>query len=417
MILLPQFTRQPESFAWADRTSPLVQGLVELVIPYHMRSSITGMQQITGGGSGTRTWRAGQHGIYRWCDRTAVYEDRYRSLRGVTGDITFFMLGGTDGALGATQRLVLLQTTGGTRRAAMGEEGTSKWAFNTNPSGGSAVDAIEASTTLGEDHFYVGRLSGTTQEIFVDGVSVGSNTQTGNNFSDIGQLSLNTTGFLSGGSGRIYLVGWAARAWTDEEIYVASRNPWAMFEPRKLVISAGASGSTGTIAATLGSDTSAFTGTTTVIGTIGVTLGSDTSAFTGTTTVIGTIGATLGNDTSAFTGTVGGAVDGTIAVTLSNDTSAFAGTTTVIGTIASTLGSDTSAFAGTTTIIGTIASTLGSDTSAFTGTPILVGSIGITLGSDTSAFSGAVGSIPILSSPLAINITNTTVDPRVTITV
>lgn len=240
-ILLPHL-RQPEQWAPVDRTHPLARDLVELVVPHHMRSAVSGRPQMTGGGTGTRAWKAGRHGIYRWVDRTAVLEDRYQSERGVSGDITFFLFGGTDGALAATQRIALLQTTGGTRRCALGEEGTSKFAFNTNPSGGSAVDAIESTTTLGEDHCYVGRLSGTTQTLWVDGVSVASATQSGSNFSDIGQLSLNTTGFLSGCSGRIYLCGWAARAWSDDEIQQFARSPWALFQARRIFVASSGGG-------------------------------------------------------------------------------------------------------------------------------------------------------------------------------
>lgn len=239
-ILLPHL-RQPSQWAEIDRANPLTREMVELLVPHHLRSAASAMPQMTGGGTGTRGWQAGRYGVCRRLDRSAVLEDRYPQERGVSGDITVFMLGGTDGALGSTQRLVLLQTTAGTRRCALGEEGTSKFAFNTNPSGGSSVDAVESTTTLGEEHFYVGRLSGTAQTLWVDGVSVASNTQSGSNFSDVGKLSLNTTGFLSGASGRVYLAGWLARAWSDEEIVEVAANPWALFAPLRIFV-AGSSG-------------------------------------------------------------------------------------------------------------------------------------------------------------------------------
>lgn len=241
-ILLPHL-RQPAQWEPIDRGNPLTRDMVELVVPHHMRSAASAKPQMTGGGTGSRTWRAGKHGIHRWMDRAAVLEDRYPQDRGVTGDLTVYLVGGTDGALAATQRLLLLQTAGGTRRCALGEEGTSKFAFNTNPSGGSAVDAVESTTTLGEDHVYVGRLSGTAQTLWVDGVQVASATQSANNFSDIGTLSLNTTGFLAGGTGRAYLAGWLARAWSDEEIWEFAANPWALFRPRRIVV-AGTGGGT-----------------------------------------------------------------------------------------------------------------------------------------------------------------------------
>lgn len=243
LVRLPHL-RQPQDYTGVNDDSPLTQGLVELVVPHWRRSSATGKPMILGstGGSGYRTWRAGRYGIHRHLDRANVAEDRYRIETGVTGDFTLFLLGGTDGALAATQRMLLLQTTGGTRRAAMGEEGASKFAGETNPSGGSSVTATESTTTLGQDHLYALRLSGTAQTLWVDGVQVASATQATNNFSDVGQMSLNTTGFLSSGSGRIYLCGFAARAWTDQEMALAAANPWAMFAPRRIWVPSPATG-------------------------------------------------------------------------------------------------------------------------------------------------------------------------------
>lgn len=245
LVRLPHL-RQPQEYVGVNNDSPLTQALIELVVPHWMRSSATGKPMVPGstGGSAYRSWKAGRHGIHRYMDRANVAEDRYRVEPGFSGDFTMFMLGGTYGALGATQRLLLLQTTGGTRRAAMGEEGTSKFACETNPSGGSSVTAAESITSLGEDHFYCLRLSGTTQTLWVDGAQVASNTQGTSNFSDVGQISLNTTGFLSGGSGRIYLCGLVRRAWTDQEMLLAAANPWAMLEPRRIWVPVPASGAT-----------------------------------------------------------------------------------------------------------------------------------------------------------------------------
>lgn len=304
-ILLPHL-RQPAQWAPVNRGHPLAAGMVELVAPHHLRSAVSGKPQMTGGGTGTRTWRAGRFGVYRWLERTAVLEDRYPQDRGVSGDLTLFMVGGTDGAMAATQRLLLLQTAGGTRRAAMGEEGTSKFAFNTNPSGGSAVDAIESTTTLGEDHVYVGRLSGTTQTLWVDGASVASAAQSGSNFSDIGSMSLNTTGFLSGGSGRIYLCGWAARAWTDLEIQEFARNPWALFEPPRIFV-AGASGGTSHDGAAAESVTASDApATTAAFGGAGAESVSPSDAQTGAATWAAGVSESVAVSDSA-TGTTGGA--------------------------------------------------------------------------------------------------------------
>lgn len=307
LVRLPHL-RQPQDYTGVNDDSPLTQGLVELVVPHWRRSSATGKPMIPGstGGSGYRTWRAGRYGIHRHLDRANVAEDRYRIETGVTGDFTLFLLGGTDGALGATQRMLLLQTTVGTRRAAMGEEGGSKFAGETNPSGGSSVTATESTTTLGEDHLYALRLSGTAQTLWVDGVQVASATQATNNFSDVGQMSLNTTGFLSGGSGRIYLCGFAARAWTDQEMALAAANPWAMFAPRRIWVPTPSGGTSLPVGLATETDT-AYATTGSMAGAPGLATETDT-AYARSGAVIGAAGLALETDAAfALTPTLSGA--------------------------------------------------------------------------------------------------------------
>ena len=307
LVRLPHL-RQPQDYTGVNDDSPLTQGLVELVVPHWRRSSATGKPMIPGstGGSGYRTWRAGRYGIYRYLDRSNVAEDRYRIETGVTGDFTLFLLGGTDGSLGATQRLLLLQTTGGTRRAAMGEEGTSKFAGETNPSGGSSVTATESITSLGEDHFYCLRLNGTAQTLWVDGAQVASATQATNNFSDVGQMSLNTTGFLSGASGRIYLCGFAARAWTDQEMALAAANPWAMFAPRRIWVPTPSGGTSLPVGLATETD-AAYAPTGSMAGAPGLAIETDT-AYARSGAVIGAAGLALETDAAfALTPTLSGA--------------------------------------------------------------------------------------------------------------
>lgn len=101
-------------------------------------------------------------------------------------------------------------------------------------------------------------------------------------------------------------------------------------------MSASASGSTGTIGATLSAFSQAASGTTTIIGTISNTLSSFTSSITSSTTIIGTISNTLSSFVSSITGS--NIISGTIGVTLAAFTSVITSTTTIVGTIGTTLG-------------------------------------------------------------------------------
>jgi hypothetical protein len=110
---------------------------------------------------------------------------------------------------------------------------------------------------------------------------------------------------------------------------------------------AATAGSTGTSATTNANDTSAASGTTTVVGTLAKTNANDTSAATGTTTIIGTLARTNANDTATASGTVGSSgSSGSAATTNANDASAASGTTTIKGTAAVTNANDTASASG-----------------------------------------------------------------------
>lgn len=97
-------------------------------------------------------------------------------------------------------------------------------------------------------------------------------------------------------------------------------------------------------------------------GTSATTNANDTSAASGTTTVVGTSATTNAADTSSASGSVGSAVSGSAATTNANDTAAAAGTTTVTGTAATTNAADTSAAAGWAgTVTGEVAATNAND--------------------------------------------------------
>lgn len=157
--------------------------------------------------------------------------------------------------------------------------------------------------------------------------------------------------------------------------------------------SAAAAGSSGTLAKTNANDTSAASGTTTVVGTLAKTNANDTSAASGTTTVRGTLARTNANDTSAAAGTT--TVLGTLARTNANDTLSASGSvgSSISGTLATTNANDTLAAAGTTTVVGSLARTNATDTSAAAGTTTVTGSLARTNANDTAAASGAAGTV------------------------
>lgn len=109
-----------------------------------------------------------------------------------------------------------------------------------------------------------------------------------------------------------------------------------------------------------------------VSGTITYTNANDTSAATGSTTVLGTISTTNQDDTIVASGDVGNNIIGTISYTNNNDT--------VVAT-------------GSPIVNGTIAYTENFDVSNISGSPVVVGSINITNNNDNMSASGIVGPI------------------------
>lgn len=170
----------------------------------------------------------------------------------------------------------------------------------------------------------------------------------------------------------------------DNKDFVAAWNTW--WFP---VVAA--SGSTGTLARTNANDTSAASGTTTILSSLSRTNANDTSAASGTTTVLGTLARTNANDTSTATGTT--TVVGTIARTNTNDTSAISGTPIVPGTLTATEAPDTFVGAGANLNVGTIARTDSPDSFVGVGTTSVLGAASISEVPDVFVGAGSTGSI------------------------
>jgi hypothetical protein len=106
-----------------------------------------------------------------------------------------------------------------------------------------------------------------------------------------------------------------------------------------------------------------------VEGTLTVTTTNDTSAASGTTTILGSLARTTANDTISASGSSGIAVTGTLSRTTNNDTSSASGTTTILGTVSVTTNRDSSVITGTTTIVGSLSRTANNDSMSAFGFP------------------------------------------------
>jgi hypothetical protein len=176
-----------------------------------------------------------------------------------------------------------------------------------------------------------------------------------------------SNGATSTWQGNIYLTVCWNRRLSAKEHALLHANPWQIFQPtaRRIFINTVAgSGVTGTLARTNANDTSAASGTTTVVGSLAKTNANDTSAASGTTTVLGTLAKTNANDTSAASGTVGsGGSTGTVAYTNANDSVVASGKTTILGVLSKTNANDSVVAAGWAgRITGTLAKTNANDT-------------------------------------------------------
>lgn len=219
---------------------------------------------------------------------------------------------------------------------------------------------------------WVGTYDGATVRAYTNGVLTGTAaTISGATYAtSASNTKINTRGSNYPWNGRVYVVGAQQRAWSAEEVAYYSDRVWETLEPQPIWVPVSAGGGvTGTLATTNADDTSAASGTTTVIGTSAPTNANDTSAASGTTTIVGTLAATNADDTAAASGSVGGDVTGTVAYTNADDTSAATGTTTVTGTVAYTNADDGVAASGWAGIVsGTVNVTNSDDTASASGT-------------------------------------------------
>jgi hypothetical protein len=266
---------------------------------------------------------------------------------------------------------------------------------------------------------YTWRINGTTCDCFINGVLVDTLTLVGHGAAVTAAIATANSGAGWSAAGAIQAWYVHNRALSQSEIAQLATSPWCMLAnvaaPDPYLFDNGAtSGASGTSATTNANDTSAASGTTTVVGTSTAANANDTSSAAGTTKILGTSATTNANDTSSASGTP--KVVGSSATTNANDTSSAAGTPKVVGTSASTNAADTStasgsvgssvsgavaytnandtgSASGTTKILGTSGTTNANDTAAASGTTTVKGSSAITNANDTATASGVAGSV------------------------
>jgi hypothetical protein len=243
---------------------------------------------------------------------------------------------------------------------------------------------------------FVGRRTGTTIEVFkiynAAIVKTASTTNAGIttvNFNAGRKLKLGEIDLGAGYNAQFSTTSTSLfkRSLSNAEIRSLSDNPWQIFAPNRSVLnyaSVASSGSTGTLAKTTAADTSAASGSTTIIGSLAKTNAADTSAASGSTTIIGTLAKTAAADTVVASGSVGSNITGTLARTNAVDTVVASGSTTVIGSVAKTSLADTVVASGSTTIIGTVARTNAADTVVAVGAAgSITGTVNVTNAADT----------------------------------
>lgn len=198
-------------------------------------------------------------------------------------------------------------------------------------------------------------------------------------------------------------------AFSGAELVEATRNPWQLFQPRRIIIpvSTGAGGGiSGDLSQTLGGLTSSATGTLALSGTASQTLAALTSAATGAVAIAGTASPSLAAVTSAATGAV--AVKGTTTQTLADLTLAGTGLLQAAGTgtLAQTMADATLSAAGALALKGAAAPTLSALTSTSTGKLSVAATLSRTLDAAALNASGVIGSV--IAGSLSATLANVT---------
>lgn len=228
-LLLP-WSSQPQSIVEPFSS----QTLKALVLGSGPSNLVDGKFPSTSGSS--PTYASGVYGIARSFLRASASADIY-SIFPWTGDMTMFLVVSGTSGLASQQVICGVFDASGTLRAWLGENSNNAITFVTQPIGGGSVACSSGIITPG---VYVGRLQGTTQQVWRNGelVSATQATQITNNWSDVTSWRNGHTGALENSTAQVFEAGVDSRAWSDQEIVEFSTNPWSVIAPYRMPVKA-----------------------------------------------------------------------------------------------------------------------------------------------------------------------------------
>lgn len=252
--------------------------------------------------------RAGRYGWHQYYKRGTGNQKTTHTVPGVTGGITFMVVGALYSVTAGGQVIGALRTSsGGTARLSIGEASNSKHTLTVTPSGGSAVTVVEASGTT-EDAIWIGRVDAAGGvSFFRNGVLIGTATAASANFSDVTVMEVGSTNFLNDPNCRVYLQAFWTRALADSEIGALSVNPWQLFAANRSPQMGPADVGGGGVSYGMGAETdTAFTLSGSMSGNVGLASETD-AAFALGGRMAGAPGVAAETDTAlALTGAMAG---------------------------------------------------------------------------------------------------------------
>jgi hypothetical protein len=402
-IILPtQWTRQPQIPVGINRANPSSQNLQFAFHPSYGDLANRRTQTVTGT---NEVLAVTKEGIARPFVSASGDYDAFSPVPGIDGTTNFSILvkaiwtsNAQDVGNGVYGSICARQQDGSFSEKLIGLDAadptTGKLVFHPYAFG----TPVTTSTAVGLNVWrtvLVTSISG-AQNVYLDGVSVGTGSLTGSGNSNTG-TAFTLGAWANAGSsnmdGKIALAYVWDRAITPAEVQSVSANPWQLFAPlpRRIFVQSGAASNDGTLARTNANDTSAASGSQTNTGTLARTNANDTSAASGSQTNTGTLARTNANDSVSAAGNLG-TFNGTVAYTNANDTSAASGSQTNTGTLARTNANDTSAASGTQTNTGTLARTNANDSVAASGSAgTISGTVAYTNANDRLSATGGGG--------------------------
>lgn len=155
-----------------------------------------------------------------------------------------------------------------------------------------------------------------------------------------------------------------------------------------------ASGVTGTLAATEGTDSTSLVGTVLVQGSLSSTEAADSASFSGDVIVQGLLAASEAADSASIAGNV--LVQGSLSASEAADTASLTGNVSVQGVIAATEGADSASFSGEglQVVTGSLAASESSDTAALLGQVLVQGTLNASEVADILAMTN-VAPVPV----------------------